>query len=139
MRRAMNPFRRSRYTRRPSESSLRARRRAHALRLSCPEQLEDRVVPTVVFQPVVNQTVVDGHGEKLPDPPVYMIFWGSGWTISTTPSFVDVTSAASRLLGGFYLSRLAQYTNPGQPSLGLAHLSRAFIDSTSPAPPASGF
>jgi hypothetical protein len=132
----MNPFRRSQRTRWPSESSLRTWRRARALRPSWPEELEDRAVPTVAFLPKVPQTVVDGHGVKLPDPPVYLIFWGSGWLTSTNPLMSDITAAARRLLSGPYLSRLAQYSNPGGKTLGVAHLSKSILDSSSDPSPA---
>src|SRR5262245_40640693 len=94
------------------------------------EPLEDRAVPTVFFSPQFGaEAATDNGGLKLPDPPVYLIFWGSGWTSSTTPSTTAVTNAASTLLSGPYLSRLSQYGS----GLGHAHFVKSVIDSSDPS------
>src|SRR5215469_8220835 len=47
---------------------------------------------------------------------VYLIFWGSAWGTSPppTPSSAQVTDAVARIVGGGYLTGLAQYRGIGQ-------------------------
>src|SRR5262245_28180976 len=113
----MNPFRRSQQSLRSTPSARRARRRNNALRPLGPEPLEARAVP-VFFTPQAGvETATDNGGTVLPNPPVYLIFWGSGWNTSTSPSTSSVVNAASSILSGPYLSGLSQY----RPGAGLGH------------------
>src|SRR5262249_2739787 len=82
----------------------------------------------------VHQTIHDGHGVKLPNPPVYMIFWGSAWNTQTNPSVSDCRAQAASLLAGPYLSRLSQYSNAGQAALGQAVLAPPFVVATTTGP-----
>src|SRR5262249_42516922 len=80
------------------------------------EALEDRMVPTVIFNPVFGSDNV----LKLPDiglqnPAVTLIFSGSSWNATNEQPLRD---AMQRILSGPYLSKLTQYHSDGQ-----AHLS----------------
>src|SRR6516162_10742854 len=78
-------------------------RAPHRSRLGL-EPLEDRVVPTVVFQPNFGPEMqAPGStygGGGLVSPPVFEIFWGSNWTHSQDPTaYITATKA---LLGSAY-------------------------------------
>jgi hypothetical protein len=77
------------------------------------EQLEDRVTPAVVFNPVFGvETTKQDNGAVLNSAPVYLIFWGSYW--STHPTDVaNVRAAAGNVLSSAYLSGLQQYHSDG--------------------------
>src|SRR6516164_1097690 len=80
------------------------RRRKTLLQL---EQLEDRTVPTVVFQPhfsgerVTTGSVKDG----MTSPPVELIFWGN----FSTDQVFQLGNLAGTVLSSPYLSSLQQY------------------------------
>src|SRR4051794_9595419 len=112
-----------------SKSHRAAQRPARSPRLLGLERLEARDVPTVFFSP---QFGVGGGrnagGVKLTNPPVEMIFWGSGWFSSTGPSASAAFGAAQSLLQGPYLGRLSQYGS----TLGLAHVGVPAFDQSDP-------
>jgi hypothetical protein len=86
------------------------------------DSLENRLVPTVVFQPVFGAETVSGPvvgGVTLPfdgliNPAVPLIFSGSSWTSANEQPSLDATQ---RILSGPYLSKLTQYGSDGQAHL----------------------
>ena len=58
-------------------------------------------------------TFVDNGGPVLQNIHVHLIFWGSAWAGSTTPSAAAVTNAVSSILSGPYMSGLSQYRGIG--------------------------
>jgi hypothetical protein len=88
-----------------------------------PEQLEDRTVPTVVFNSALGgDTIIwrpDGHTITAPlssnptvlnDPQVYFIFWGTSW--NTTNAGASAGDAQMLINSGF-LSQLTDYGSDG--------------------------
>jgi hypothetical protein len=99
----------------PSTSRPSARRREMHLTL---QVLEDRTVPTVVFQPNFSGTTVTSDSSayqySLSGEQVSLIFAGSYW--QTTQGKADqktLTSDVTTLLGSPYLTGLAQYEPDG--------------------------
>jgi hypothetical protein len=94
------------------------------------ESLEERTVPTIVFNPVFSpETVTDHGGTKLNNPPVYLIFWGSYWqTPAGVQMCADLQNQTASLLSGPYLSGLQQYGVDGH-----AHLSTVRFDKSDPS------
>jgi hypothetical protein len=80
------------------------------------ESLEDRNVPSIVFNPHFGpQTAhTSSSGLTLNSAPVYLIFWGQGWGSSTRQSMTDVQDATNAVLSSPYLSLLGQYRSDGQ-------------------------
>jgi hypothetical protein len=94
------------------------------------ECLEDRVTPTIVFSPQFGaETVHRGSGYELSSVPVYLIFWGSGWTNWAASS---IETETQQILSGTYLSGLTQYG-----SNGVAWYANAVFNSSNPN--ANGF
>src|SRR5579871_4010527 len=62
-------------------------------------------------------TLVDNGGPILTNVHVQLIFWGTEWAGSPTPSATQVTNAVSNILAGPYMSALSQYRNVGRGSL----------------------
>jgi hypothetical protein len=98
------------------------------------ESLEDRVVPTVVFDPVFSkETLVPPSGHSytvLNSPTIYLDLWGAGWTNGGSPgSTVAQTfiTDAQKLINSTYFNALNQYGNIGKPVFG-----QAWIDPTNP-------
>jgi hypothetical protein len=109
---------------RPAKARPRLRQRPSV------ECLEDRMVPTVTYLPQFGpQPTSDGHGLKLNDVPVFLIFKGSFWNNPTPgqPTATDVTNAVSSILNGPYLQSVTQYGVNGK-----AHLAGTFFDFTNP-------
>jgi hypothetical protein len=79
------------------------------------ESLEDRLVPTIVFQPQFGpETVLATSGpERFSNNPVHLIFWGSQWHGDTSPAARTIKDAANRVLTSTYLSGLAEYGSSG--------------------------
>jgi hypothetical protein len=89
---------------RPSSrsESLKKRRRAH-LQL---EPLEDRLVPTIVFNPVFgSESIAPGStNDGMQHPPVYFIFSGSFWSTSAGQSAEGgLLSGAKNILNSPYI------------------------------------
>jgi hypothetical protein len=93
------------------------------------ETLEDRAVPTVMFNPHFGQeTITDHGGTKLNSPPVYLIFWGSYWQSGAGAQMAaNIQSQTANLLSGPYLSGLKQYGVDGH-----AQLARVVFDGSNP-------
>ena len=60
---------------------------------------------------------VDQHGPLLTNVDVQLIFWGSSWGGSPTPSVVDITNAVANMIDGPYTSALSQYRGIGNGNL----------------------
>jgi hypothetical protein len=96
------------------------------------EQLEDRVVPTVVFEPAVGPdsifwrstdggqpagTVITapipqgGNPDVLNSETVYLIFWGTGWTTQRANA---MASAAETICNSDFFSQLSDYGSDGK-------------------------
>jgi hypothetical protein len=78
------------------------------------ETLEDRMVLTIVFNPVFGSETVSGTNDGTQHPPVYLIFSGSYW--STAQGQTDeatLTNSAKNILSGPYLKGLTQYGSDG--------------------------
>ncbi len=75
--------------------------------------------------------IVDGHGPVLPCVNVFLIFWGSVWAGTPSPSSDDVVGAVTNILRGPYMSALLQYRGVGHGRL----VGQATV--TSSNPPAS--
>lgn len=93
------------------------RRKVAPVRLGL-ESLENRLVPTVVFNPQFGaESIAPGStNDAMQNPPVYFIFAGSYWT-NTTQGKSDeatLTASAQSLLSGPYLSGLTQYGSDGK-------------------------
>jgi len=122
------------------------------------EELEHRVVPTVVFNSALggdtiswvpnnsagqpaNQVVtspITNNPSVLNDPTVYFIFWGQSWT---TAQAKVLANDAKALLQSTYLSSLTDYGSDGRASYGgfLVDNSQSYSGpySAPPAPPGS--
>jgi hypothetical protein len=83
------------------------------------EQLEDRVMPTILISPHygVEAQTQDG-GFKLNSPPVHLIFWGQYWNGTSSPQATAIINAASSLISSTYFNLLTQYGINGQVFLG---------------------
>jgi hypothetical protein len=90
------------------------------------EQLEDHIVPTIVFEPAFGaEATLFGSGQKLNATPVQLIFWGSTyWDSPSGAQAADVTNAFATLLGSAYYSHLSQYGAGG----GTNYLASSWID-----------
>src|SRR5262249_38878101 len=74
------------------------------------ETLENRLVPTVVFQPVFGAESVNNHHDGLQNPPVTVIFSGSFWNSDNEKPLLD---GMQRIMGGAYLIAMTQYGSDG--------------------------
>src|SRR6516164_8416778 len=71
------------------------------------EVLEDRTLPTVIFQPQFgNESVDDSHGGlRLRNTQVFLLFWGSYWQSSLGYGEAnEIQSGLGQVLAGPYLS-----------------------------------
>src|SRR5438270_12769706 len=76
----------------------------------CLEALEDRTVPSILFNNATTTTISDEGGPVLDNVHVELIFWGSGWNTGQGPTLRSQTEAAvDSITGGPYLSYLSQY------------------------------
>ena len=118
------------HQRRPASAA-----KSNRIRLMPPEQLEDRTVPTVMFQsPFGGDTIhwaagnpagqpadalvtspITNNPYVLNNPTVYLIFWGDAWTPDQVNQ--DVT-AAKNVIGSPYLSGLTDYGSDGTATFG---------------------
>src|SRR5579859_1127903 len=106
---------------RQQELTLRGRterrrpRRKSTVRLHL-EPLEDRTVPTIVFDPqfgaetVIPQEIAGG----LNSPPLFIEFWGSYWQNGSGPQQLQkILTSAQKLTSSPYWSGLIQYGDSG--------------------------
>jgi hypothetical protein len=103
------------------------RRHQPQLRLEC---LEDRTVPSIIFNNASTASTSDGGGPVIDHVHVELIFWGSGWSTGDGPTLRSQTEAAvDSITGGPYLSYLSQY----RASIGTGvRIGSVTIDSSSP-------
>ena len=103
-----------------------ARDRRKVRRRSCrphPEPLEERLVLTVVFDPVFQKESVVGSApfNVLNSPTVYLIFWGTGWGQGNLPgpsAVTTLTKDAQAVLSSTFFGALGEYGNVGTPVFG---------------------
>jgi hypothetical protein len=92
------------------------------------ETLEDRNVPSILFNNQTTATVTDLGGKVLDHVHVELVYWGTGWS-SNVPLQNSMTSAVDTILAGPYLGALTQYRS----SFGSgSHVGTATITSSSP-------
>ncbi len=92
----------------------RARRRQPPWARLLLEPLEDRTLPTVVFDPVYGtEAPKQDNGAALSSPPVYLIFWGSWWN-SHPDAVKAVKQASANVVLSPYFSGLTQYHSDGR-------------------------
>jgi hypothetical protein len=60
---------------------------------------------------------VDKHGLVLPNPQLYLIYWGGAWQAAPTPTAAQVTDAVRTLMASAYLTGLTQYRGSGRGAL----------------------
>jgi hypothetical protein len=60
---------------------------------------------------------VDRHGLVLPNPQLYLIYWGGAWRAAPTPTAAQVTDAVRTLMSSAYLTGLSQYHGSGRGAL----------------------
>jgi hypothetical protein len=101
------------------------------------ERLEERAVPTIIFQPVFGaETVLPPTNNQnyitMSNAQVDLIFWGASWGTATgNQQALKMNTEANHILSGTYLSKLKQYGG----SNGVASLAGApYIDTTDPIP-----
>ncbi|MDP9169446.1 MAG: hypothetical protein M3N54_02405, partial [Acidobacteriota bacterium] len=58
-------------------------------------------------------TMVDGGGPVITTPDIYLIFWGSAWAGTPTPTAAAFSAAVDNILRGPYMSGLLQYRGVG--------------------------
>jgi hypothetical protein len=94
------------------------------------ESLEDRSVPSILFNNATTTATSDGGGLVIDHVHVELIFWGSGWNTGQGPTLHSQTEAAvDSITSGPYLSYLSQY----RPSIGSGtRVGSVTIDSSSP-------
>jgi hypothetical protein len=74
------------------------------------EALEDRSVPSIIFNSASTASVTDGGGLVIDRVHVELIFWGSGWDTSQGSTLRSQTeSAVDSIASGPYISYLSQY------------------------------
>jgi hypothetical protein len=95
------------------------------------ESLEDRDMPTILFQPQFGAERSNGNQGVLNNVPVYLIYWGSNWQDPAVgnPTSTQVTQALGGLLGSPYFTGLQQYGVDGK-----AHIAGVFFDTSNPGP-----
>ena len=89
------------------------------------EPLEERLVPTIVFDPVFQKETSVGTAPftVLNSPKVDLIFWGPGWASGQVPgksAVTTLTNAAQALLKSTFFGALNEYGNVGTPVFGAA-------------------
>jgi hypothetical protein len=124
-------------TKQVAESLGRSRRRTSGRKpaVRCQlllEQLEDRLVPTVVFIPNFAHETIANNGPYtvLNSPKVDLIFWGTYW--GTAPGVQDalnLSNEAQNILNSPYYSGLTEYGADGKVNIG-----NVFTDASSNPP-----
>lgn len=118
-------------SRKPAEVNRSARARLSV------EPLEDRTVPTAVFDPVFGREPIqtDRH-EEVSSPNVVLVFWGNFWGGPNTFLTGPIQDAAQRVLDSDYLSMLTEYGSDGHAHLGFTrdnvHVTSFWVPGTVP-------
>jgi hypothetical protein len=92
------------------------------------EGMEDRTVPTVVFNPAFGSPTVNAFdpARAIKSPQVHLVFVGSYWTTPTGANDVaGVTQDVRSLLASPYLSKLTQYGSDGKATFGVSSVNPA--------------
>jgi hypothetical protein len=113
--------------RRPTRRAARTKKRASVLLL---ENLELRLVPTVVFDPVFPKESITSNTPYtvLNSPAIELIFWGSGWASTAgTAQAQKWAGDVQTILGTPYLTGLTEYGSDGRALFG-----SSWIDSSDP-------
>jgi hypothetical protein len=79
------------------------------------ERLEDRAMLTIVFNPVFGlETQIQNFNAVLPNPPVYLVFWGSYWKQADGVAKANqLSDAAEKVISSSFLQATAQYGTGG--------------------------
>jgi hypothetical protein len=73
-----------------------SKRRSRRLELEC---LEERTVPSIIYQPVFGpETTIQDSSEHMQQPQVYLIFWGGYWVSDGAGQVQSVINAASNVV-----------------------------------------
>jgi len=113
---------RNRLQGRHSSQPIKGQRPARPARLQL-EPLEERVVPTVVFDPVFPKETLVGSAPftTLHSPTIYLIFWGPGWGQGNSPGAsvaATFASDAQALINSTFFKATKEYANIGTPVYG---------------------
>src|SRR5438046_1062826 len=74
------------------------------------EGLEERKVPTVIYNPVFGpEPLNDDDGDRVNNPPVYLVLWGSYWNGTSSPQSQIIEQAAADVMASPYLSGIQSY------------------------------
>jgi hypothetical protein len=109
------------------------------------EQLEDRTVPTVIFNPIEDGSEVwlnnkglmspsqlaSNNTDALQSPKIYLIFAGPNWGTDQDPGAVTTAMifGASSIVHSQYLSALTQYGSDGKATIAGWHIDPTLDDS----------
>lgn len=113
--------------RRPIRSRQSTTRQLHI------EVLEDRTLPTIIYNPVFGaETTTQNNGAVLAQPEVVMIFWGSEWA-GSIPGSLNATgqalyNAGLALINSPYVSGTTEYGTAG-----LAYTNPFVLDASDPS------
>jgi hypothetical protein len=107
----------------------------------CVAQLEERTVPTVVFEPHFGAEPTSYFGAAvLSDTPVQLLFWGSYWNSSAgAASKQQMITAITNMYNSSIYDRLSQYTDLVGDHAGPAYLYSTWTATEFPDPSPSGF
>jgi hypothetical protein len=107
----------------------------------CVTQLEERTVPTVVFEPHfgAEPTTYFGAG-VMSDTPVQLLFWGSYWnSYMGAASKQQIITGINNEYNSSIYDRLSQYTDLAGDHAGPAYLYSTWTATEDPDPSGSGF
>lgn len=83
------------------------------------EGLEERMVPTVIYNPIfLAETPAGDSGHRLISAPVYLILWGSSWNGTNSSQAVAIEQAAGAVMSSPYLTGIQQYGSDGHAAFG---------------------
>jgi hypothetical protein len=95
------------------------------------EGLENRVVPTILFEPNATRSIVDLGGPVLTNAHVLLIYWGANWQPGNQQLATNIEAGVDSILNNSpYMSRLAQYRGIGN----AARLATFYVTNSSPPP-----
>lgn len=99
------------------------------------EGLEERMVPTVVFQNAFGPETISAGAlqNAMQSPPVYLVFWGSDWNTQAGAQYKNaLVKTAQSFIGSGAFEGLKQYGGDGKASWG-----GSWVDPTDPPPSAA--
>jgi hypothetical protein len=90
-------------------ASKRSRRAEFRLTLTL-ESLEERTVPTILFQPGIAETAYNLGGPVINNVHPDLVFWGRGWNTGSGPEMrANIINAVESMVASPYVSRLSEY------------------------------